>query len=234
LNLLILSQAYEHYDLSSLKVITYGAEVMPQSTLRRCHELFPWVQLLQKFGATEVGTLRSKSRAPDSTWVMIGGEGFQTRVVDGILQIKAQSAILGYLNAPDPFTDDGWFITGDLVEVDGDYIRILGRESDVITVGGEKVNPAAVEDVIQELPAVREVAVFGEPNALLGSMVCARASLVESSDAEAGRAAIREIKRHCRQRLRPHEVPIKITIGEENLYTDRFKKVRRSGPEDAG
>jgi acyl-CoA synthetase (AMP-forming)/AMP-acid ligase II len=227
LNLLILSQAYERYDLSSLQVITYGAEVMPEATLHRCHELFPRVQLLQKFGATEVGTLRSKSRAPDSTWVKIGGEGYGVRVVDGILQIKARSAILGYLNAPDPFTEDGWFITGDLVEVDGDYIRILGRETDVINVGGEKVNPAEVENVIQELPMVQEVAVFGEPNAILGNMVCARASLVSPQDPDDQRAVIRQIKSHCRRRLPPFKVPVRITIAEQRLITDRFKKVRR-------
>ena len=53
----------------------------------------------------------------------VGGEGFSTRVVDGILQIKARSAMLGYLNVPNPFTQDGWLITGDLVEVDGDTSR---------------------------------------------------------------------------------------------------------------
>jgi acyl-CoA synthetase (AMP-forming)/AMP-acid ligase II len=227
LALLILSQAYERYDLSSLKVITYGAEVMPESTLRRCHQLFPGVELLQKFGATEVGTLRSKSKAPDSTWVKIGGEGYQVRVVDGILQIKARSAILGYLNAPDPFTEDGWFVTGDLVEVDGEYLRILGRQTDIVNVGGEKVIPAEVENVIQELDVVQEVAVYGEPNPILGNIVCAQASLVGPSDSLSQQAAIRQIKAHCRLRLERYKVPVKITIVSERLHTDRFKKARR-------
>jgi long-chain acyl-CoA synthetase len=227
LNLLILSEAYKAYDLSSLKVITYGAEVMPESTLRRCHELFPSVELLQKFGTTEVGTLRSKSKAPDSTWVKMGGEGYQVRVVDGILQIKARSAILGYLNAPNPFTEDGWFVTGDLVEVDGEYIRILGRETDVINVGGEKVHPSEVENVIQELHLVQDVSVYGEPNAILGHIVCASASLVSSSNPADERAAMKEIKAHCRRRLAPHQIPVKITIVDQKLYTERFKKMRR-------
>ena len=225
LNLLILSRAYERHDLSSLQVITYGAEVMPRSTLRRCHELFPGVELLQKFGATEVGTLRSKSRAPDSTWVKIGGDGYDIRVVDGVLEIKARSAILGYLNAPSPFTDDGWFVTGDLVEVDGDYLRILGRETDVINVGGEKVNPAEVEDVIHELPMVQEVAVYGEPNAILGSIVCARVSMIEGAD---GHELPRTVKRHCRKRLQSYEVPVKIQIVDAIEHSERSKKSRRS------
>ena len=48
---------------------------------------------------------------------------------DGMLEIKAESAMLGYLNAPSPFTSDGWFMTGDQVEVNGEYIKILGRKS---------------------------------------------------------------------------------------------------------
>jgi len=46
---------------------------------------------------------------------------------DDILQIKAKSAMLGCLNAPSPFAEYGWFNTVDLVEVDGDYVKILGR-----------------------------------------------------------------------------------------------------------
>jgi acyl-coenzyme A synthetase/AMP-(fatty) acid ligase len=230
LNLLLLSQAYARHDLSSLKVITYGAEVMPERTLRRCHEVFPGVELLQKFGATEVGTLRSKSRSADSTWVKIGGEGYAVRVVGGVLQIKARSAILGYLNAPDPFTDDGWFVTGDLVEQEGEYLRILGRQSDVINVGGEKVNPAEVESVVEELDMVREAVAYGEPNAIVGHVVCARVRLSGAADP---RAAAREIKAHCRRRLEPHKVPVRVTIVDEPLHTDRSKKLRREAAAEA-
>ena len=138
LNLLLVSEAYKKYDLSSLKTVTYGTEVMPESTLARFHELFPDVRMLQTYGLSEVGILRSKSKSSDSLWVKVGGEGFETRIVDGLLEIKAKSAMLGYLNAPSPFTEDGWFITGDAVEVDGEYIRILGRKSELINVGGGK------------------------------------------------------------------------------------------------
>jgi len=88
------------------------------------------------------------------------GEGFETRVVDGILHIKAKSAMLGYLNSPSPFTEDGWTITGDSVEVDGEYMRFMGRQSEIINVGGEKVYPGEVESVIQEFDNVAEVTVF--------------------------------------------------------------------------
>ena len=119
---------------------------MSEALLRQLNQILPNVHLLQKYGVTEVGTLRSKSRSDDSLWVRVGGEGFQTRIVDGLLEIQAQSAMLGYLNAPSPFTADGWFQTGDEVEVDGEWIKILGRRSEIINVGGRKVYPAVVEE----------------------------------------------------------------------------------------
>jgi len=94
-----------------------------------------------------------------------------------MLQIKARSAMLGYLNAPSPFTEDGWFITGDSVEVDGDYIRVLGRKSEMINVGGEKCIPSRLESVIQEMDNVLEVTVYGEKNRVLGNIVCCERSL---------------------------------------------------------
>ena len=92
--------------------------------------------------------MRSKSEKNDSLWVKIGGDGFKTRIMNNLLEIKANSAMLGYLNAPNPFTKDGWFITGDeVLEKDG-YIKILGRKSEIINVGGEKVYPQEVENII--------------------------------------------------------------------------------------
>jgi long-chain acyl-CoA synthetase len=223
LNLVLLSEAYRRHDLSTLKTVTYGTEPMPESTLRRFHELFPAINLLQTYGLSEVGILRSKSKSSDSLWVKVGGEGFETRVVDGILQIKARSAMLGYLNAPSPFTEDGWFHTGDAVEVDGEYIRILGRRSEIINVGGEKVYPAEVESVIQGLDNVAAVTVHGERNPITGQIVCARVTPLRTEDAKALAA---RVKAACRQRLRPFQVPVKVEVVEDRQYSERFKKTR--------
>lgn len=224
LNLLLFSEAHARYDLSSLKYIAYGSEVMLQSTLQKCAALFPGVTILQKYGTTEVGTLRSKSKSSDSLWVKIGGEGFDTRVVDGMLQIKAHSAMMGYLNAPSPFTEDGWFITGDSVEVDGDYYRIHGRQCDIINVGGEKVYPTEVENLIQTLDNVAEVVVYGEKNNITGNIVCADISLIRE---EPNPPFILRLKKFCLQHLQPYKVPIKINIVDNINLSERFKKVRR-------
>ncbi len=224
LNLLILSEVHRDYDLSSLKLITYGAEPMPESTLRRAREIFSNVSFQQTYGLIESGVLRSRSKSDDSLWVKIGGEGYELRVVDNILQIKADSAMLGYLNAPSPFTDDGYFITGDHVLVDGDYMRILGRDSEIINVGGEKVYPQEVENLILRFRNVLDVTVYGEKNAIVGNIVCARIALKHAEDVE---NFVRELKHYCRDTMPKYKVPMKIRIESDPLHNERFKKTRQ-------
>ena len=223
LNMILVSQAHKEHDLSSLKTVTYGTEVMPESTLERFHSLYPDVRMLQTYGLSEVGILRSKSKSSNSLWVKVGGEGFDTRVVDGLLEIKAKSAMLGYLNAPSPFTEDGWFITGDAVDVDGEYIRILGRKSELINVGGEKVYPAEVESVIQTMDGVEEVVVTGEPHPLTGSIVVAKVKLDTGETLPVFRKRLRSF---CSDKLSRFMIPQKVVIVESALHGDRFKKMR--------
>jgi acyl-coenzyme A synthetase/AMP-(fatty) acid ligase len=224
INLLLMSHAYERYDLSSLKLVTYGTEVMPESTLTRMHELFPHIKLQQTYGLSELGILRSKSKDSGSLWVKVGGEGFETKVVDGILWIKAHSAMLGYLNAPSPFDEEGWFNTNDMVEVDGEYIRILGRKSEIINVGGQKVYPAEVESVLLQMDNVADAVVVGEPHPLTGNIVTARVNLMQPEPAQAFRQRMRAF---CRDRLAPFKVPVKVEIVDNEQFNARYKRVRR-------
>ncbi len=223
LNLLLISGAHTRHDLSSLKVISYGAEPMPASTLAGIRKTFPQVDLRQTYGMIELGVLRAKTRAVDSLWVKVGGDGYQLRVVDGILQIKAESAMLGYINAPSPFTDDGYLITGDLVEQDGEWLRILGRQSDIINVGGQKVYPSEVEAVILEHRSVMDTVVYGELHPLTGKIVCADVVLSDGADEIASR---KDIVGWCRKHLQPYMVPMKIRFVAGPLQTLRLKRTR--------
>lgn len=223
LNLLLLSGAYENYKLDSLKIISYGTEPMPESTLKRLKFVFPEVKLLQTYGLIELGVMRSKSEKDDSLWVKVGGEGYQTRIVEGILQIKAESAMLGYLNAPSPFTEDGWFITGDEVLQKGDYIQILGRKSEMINVGGEKVYPQEVENIIIEMDNVAEVTVYSEKNPIMGNIVCAKVRLLKD---ENKKEFIARLKNYCRPKMQSFKIPARIIIDNEEQFNDRFKKKR--------
>lgn len=223
LNLLLLSEAWRRHDLSSLRRITYGTEPMREATLHRLRQALPHVELSQTYGLSELGILRARSKSSDSLLVKVGGEGFETRVVDGVLWVRARSAMVGYLNAPCPFDDDGWYNTGDRVEQEGEYLRILGRQSEVINVGGQKVHPAEVESVILELPNVLEVTVRGEANPITGQIVVAEVTLREPEPAAALR---RRVKQHCRARLAPFQVPARIEVKESVPSTVAFKKHR--------
>ena len=223
LNLLLMSEAHRRHDLSSLELITYGTEVMPETTLRRVHEVFPNVRLLQTYGLSEVGILRSKSRDSDSLWVKVGGEGYETKVVDGILFVRAQSAMLGYLNAPSPFDADGWMNTQDVVEVDGEWLRILGRKTDIINVGGQKVYPAEVESVLLQIDNVTDATVRGEPNAILGHVVTARLNLERPEDPD---RLTRRVRTFCRERLASYKIPLRVEVAAEGQYGARYKKAR--------
>lgn len=224
INMILLSESYKNYDLSSLDTISYGTEVMPESTLKRLHNLYPNIRLLQTYGLSEVGIMQSKSKASDSLWVKIGGDGFETRIVDNMLEIKAKSAMLGYLNATSPFTEDGWFKTFDMVEQDGEYIKILGRKSEIINVGGEKVYPAEVESVLMQMAGVKDVAVKGEPHPILGNIVTAKFQLQEKEELLSLKKRMRAF---CKDKMPAFKIPQKISIVEVELHSDRFKKMRK-------
>ena len=224
LNMLLMSGAHTRHDLSSLRLVTYGAEPMPGSTLRRLNRELPDVEFRQTYGLIELGVLRAKSASSDSLLVRVGGDGYDVRVVDGMLEIKARSSMLGYLNAPAPFTEDGYFRTGDRVEVHGDFIRILGRDSELINVGGEKVFPTEVEEVMLDCPVVIDAVAYGEPHPLSGNVVCA--DVVRVSDGQEDAAARTAIRRFCKERLESFKVPMKIRFVEGPLTGDRQKRMR--------
>jgi long-chain acyl-CoA synthetase len=223
LNLLLISEAYSNHDLSSLKRITYGTEVMPETTLKRIHEILPNVELQQTYGLSELGILRSKSKDSGSLWVKVGGEGFETKVINGVLWIRAQSAMVGYLNAPSPFDEQGWMNTEDMVETNGDYIRILGRRTEIINVGGEKVYPVEVEDVLMRMENLRDATVYGEKNPITGNIVVARVNLFEPEELMALKSRIRAF---CKDKLAPFKIPIKVEITKQEQFSARYKKAR--------
>jgi long-chain acyl-CoA synthetase len=223
LNLMLISGAWIDHDMSSLKVIAYGTEPMPESTLKRLHEALPEVSLVQTYGMSELGVLRSRSRDSQSLWIKFSGDGFQTKIVDGVLWVKAETAMLGYLNAPDLFDEEGWLNTQDAVEVDGEYMRILGRATDLINVGGQKVYPAEVENYLLQLDNVQDVAVFAKPHPMMGHVVAARFTLKEPEP-------LAEFKRRmnafCRGKLANYQIPLMVEITSAEQFGVRFKKMR--------
>ena len=147
LRLLWASGAADGRNLSSLMVITYGSEPMDAGTLRRVNEMFPAARVSQKYGTTR-RALRARSRDRTTACGCRSAAKASKRKSGTVSSgYEAKGTFLGYLNAPTALDHDGWYCTGDLVEQDGQWLRILGREGDTINVGGEKVAPVEVEQV---------------------------------------------------------------------------------------
>lgn len=225
LNLVLVSEAWKRHNLSSLKIITYGTEPMPESLLQRLRAAFPAVRFVQTFGTSETGISQTSSKSSGSTLLKLDDPNIEHRIVDGELWLRSRTQILGYLNhAMDSFTEDGWFKTGDLVEQEADgYVRIVGRRKELINVGGEKVLPAEVESVLMEMPEISDAVVYGEANSITGQIVCAKVVLSESGNPATIRQAVRVF---CRSRLAPYKVPVKVFATDRTLFGDRFKKLR--------
>lgn len=223
LNLLLLSGAFEHHSFKSLQIINYSSEPMPSSTLSRLNELLPNVQLSQAYGLTETGVLPVRSMGSDSLWITFGNNDCIVRVVDGLLEVKSSTTMLGYLNDVSPFTPDGYIRTGDVVVREGDYFRILGRSTDLINVGGQKVYPAEIENALRGIPNVIDVMVSTENNAITGHVVKATFWINEIESLDSFKVKLRK---HCEERLSLFQMPKKVVLTREPLHNQRYKKIR--------
>lgn len=223
LNMMIISRAYEDYDLSSLRMITYGTEPMPLSTLTSLNKIFPSVTIKQTYGLTELGIFATQSRESSSNWMKIGGEGIETKVVNDTLFVKTCLAMLGYLNAASPFDEEGWFNTGDEVEIDGEYVRIRGRKEELINVGGEKVYPSEIESSLLEIPNVLDVLVEGKSSPVIGNIVTATFVLEKQEQLNAFK---KRVFAFCKERMESYKIPRIISISDTTLMGDRLKKRR--------
>lgn len=220
-------------DLSALFSLSSSGAIMSETVRAQLRELMPNVILLNNFGSTESG---SNGRATDDS----GPEkGFRlhvnerTQVVDQVtLEPVAVGAVgrlaqrghvpLGYYNDPAKtaetfFERDGvrWVLLGDMATVDADgVVTVLGRGSQCINTGGEKVYPEEVEQALKSHPDVYDALVAGVPDATWGSHVAAVVQQREGT-APLDLAAVQD---HCRRHLAGYKVPRQLVL------TDRVQR----------
>ena len=116
------------------------------------------------------------------------------------------------------------FKTGDLVEeLENGYIRIVGREKEVINVGGEKVLPSEVESFLMQMEIIKDALVRGEKNAITGQSVVADVVIIEGLETKKAKSMIRLF---CKKNMPMFKVPTKINFLEQTNISNRAKKVR--------
>jgi len=225
LNLILISGAYQQFDLSSIRAITYGTEPMPEGLLIKLNQAFPRARFMQTFGTSETGISQITSKSSSSIKLRFNDPDTEYKIVDGELWIKSKTVIKGYLNADmHQFTVDGWFKTGDLAEIDEEgFFTISGRKNELINVGGLKVLPQEVESVLMEMPIIENCIVYGEKHPITGNIVVAKVQVRE--DVEKSNCSS-QIRSYLRTRLDRYKVPVKIHIVDSIDYNDRYKKIR--------
>ncbi|MGE0386660.1 MAG: AMP-binding protein [Gammaproteobacteria bacterium] len=187
---------FARHDLRSLRTVTLGSADIPPDLVRRLADPAGGLGLrvLVMYGQTETGGATHCSRADDpidllATTAGVAIEGIEDRIVDpatgrdcapgeeGEIRVRGAGMMSGYYAMPDATAArvrDGWLHTGDLGRRDGTgHLRVTGRLSDVILVGGFNTYPAEIENYLRQHPDIREVAVVGVPDPIMGQAVMA-------------------------------------------------------------
>lgn len=199
-----------------------GSAPLPVEVAERFHSV-TGRRIIERYGTTEAAIITAvpaeiSDRGGWVGWALPGveirvarddGSHADTEAVGG-LETRGHNVFSGYWRCPeantDAFTSDGWFITGDIAEIDRTgCVRLLGRSKDLIISGGLNVYPREVEDVLDGLTGDSKSAVFGVPHPDFGEAVVAVLELGLGDDFDEFR-----ILRELRQRLAPYKVPKRI------------------------
>jgi cyclohexanecarboxylate-CoA ligase len=180
--------------VDSLRLISSGGAGVSVAFVEEASAVLGAV-VKRTYGSTEAPTIAT-STASDPADAAHRHDGHaigsvELRVVDGELRVRGPEVCLGYLDAAqnsDAFDDDGWFRTGDLATLDGEWLTIVGRVKDVIIRGGENISTAEVEHELEAHPDVRQAVVVGNPDPLMGERVAAFVVVTSTFDVESARA----------------------------------------------
>jgi acyl-CoA synthetase (AMP-forming)/AMP-acid ligase II len=254
IQMLLASDASKKHDLGSLEVLLYGGSPIPEPLLREAMARFPKCGFRQTFATTETGCagtvlepadhrraleaeterhlLRSCGRPQTNVDVAIVDDdwNFLPDGDTGEIAVRTEANMVGYWNDPGSTARvlrDGWLRTGDMARRDADgFVYLVDRKSDMIVSGALNVYPSEVERVLQEHPAVFEVAVIGVPSAKWGEEVKAIVVRRPGADLSAD-----EVIAHCDGRLAGYKKPKSVDFADRlprNLTGKILKKQLRA------
>ncbi|HZZ28958.1 MAG TPA: class I adenylate-forming enzyme family protein [Pirellulales bacterium] len=226
-----------------LKQITLGGEAIDQHVLDLLRATLPNTRIVHIYATSELGRCFSvtdgKAGFP-AGWVgSTTADGVELKIEDDELLVRSPNAMLGYdrpsddRHGDDKPSDDRsrpasagrneWIATGDLVRRSGDRYVFVGRRSDVINVGGNKVYPQEVEPVLRAVPGVADVRVYARQSSLVGQLVAAQIVPARLEEAEAVKAKVMEA---ALEKLAPHQRPRVIELVERIELSAAGKVVR--------
>jgi len=238
-NLLLKQPDLAGRDISSVVFCLSAATKMPENLIRQIEDTLKW-RYAEAWGLTEsscVGTtapytetrIGSCGRGMDDAQIKVVDEQGKTLPPgeQGELCVRGTCVTRGYLNKPgataEVFDPDGWFHAGDIAVMDEDgYAYIVDRKKDMINVGGEKVFPSEVEDMMLVHPKIKDLVIVGIPDELRGE---APKAFVQLNEGES--ASLEEIRDFCKSRMAPYKVPVAVEFVDEIPRSAAGKALRR-------
>jgi acyl-CoA synthetase (AMP-forming)/AMP-acid ligase II len=240
-NLLILHPDFKKYDLSSLRLLSYGGSAMPEEVFKAGVKAFGNI-FCQIYGMTEgspaliykqelkEGQPTRQSLGREIIMVdakVVGEDGKEIKPGEtGEIMYKGKNVMVGYFKNPEltaKTIEKGWIHTNDIATIDEEgYIYMMDRKNDMIKTGGENVYPKEVEDVIYEHPSVLEVAVVGVPD---DKWVEAVKAVIVLKPGE--QVSEKEIIEHCKKKIGGYKCPRSVDFVDK-LPKTGLEKISRT------
>jgi long-chain acyl-CoA synthetase len=246
LGILLNLKDIETHDFSSVRYLTNTAQALPQHYIERMRKIIPKARIYSMYGLTEckrVAYLPPElvDKKPTSVGIAIPntevwiedeqGNKITTPWTPGELVVRGAHVMIGYWNKPEEtarciriehtgrYPHERILKTGDLFKQDEDgHLYFISRKDDLIKTAGERVGPREIENVIYELPQVKECAVIGVPDDILGQAIKAFVALVDDA-----KLTDTEVIKHCQKRLEKFMVPKYVEFRPELPKTNTGK-----------
>ena len=229
---MLLFAPHEVLRRAPLQQITLGGEAIDQQVLDGLAQLFPTARIVHIYATTELGRCFSVTDRlagfPARFLKEISPDGIELKIDGGQLLVRSANAMQGYDSlTAEPSRDDDWFATGDLVEIVDDRVHFVGRESEIINVGGNKVHPFEVEQVLRRVPGVSDARVYGKISSIAGQVVACELVAAPGADPKQVRDAAAA---RCLADLQSYQRPRLFQLVDHIELSAAGKKTRRAAP----
>lgn len=235
------TELFKKTEFPTLRYVTQAGGKLPNVFIAEFNESFPEIKFFVMYGQTEA-TARLSYLPPELLIKKMGSlgkgiPGVELKVVNskgdailpgetGEITARGDNIMRGYFEDETETSNtlkNGWLYTGDLATIDEDeYIYLTARKKEIIKVGGQRVSPKEIEEVIDLIPGVVDCTVEGLQDDLMGEAI--KSTIIIN---ELGKNLTPEIvQKFCRERLSHHKIPTVIEFRESMEINSTGKKIK--------
>ena len=212
----------------NLDLITLGGEIADENILQALKVKFPNTKIIHIYASTETGvgfSVHGGYAGFPLDYLQNGINGVSLKISDkSTLMLKSEKQIQKYIGDNKLYENDGFIDTGDIIEIINDRVYFLGRDSGSINVGGNKVQPEEVEQILLSSDFIHSAYVYPKKNPMMGNIVCADVVLKDKT-AESQTIKL-ELLKYCREKLENFKVPAILKFVDELEITQSGKLKR--------